>query len=321
MALAAFTPTIWAARFLSFLDRANVYAADTNRNYEGDIRSAGDTVKIPTFTKAITISNYDEDGATIAERLAEAEEVTGTSQDMSIDQQKAFHFLVEDVEELQTKPNLMDAAMSRAGVAVSQVSDTFLQGIYNNAFLSTYTQIPGANAAARTANINARKVTIPVATVVEGDNGAFGIALLKAMAVIKRKMSTANVPQDNRWLVVHPDTVEGIERWALDKGADGVYVPNDSQNVLHNGFAGNLLGFRLKVTSSVPSIQITAANDGWRLFAGQGSEVVTYGSQIAKIETYRPERNFADAVKGLYVYGARNVLPTRVWAIEHVKAA
>ena len=211
--------------------------------------------------------------------------------------------------------------MSLAWVAVSNVSDAFLQGVFDKSFDSAYTQIPGANANARTTNINARKVTIPVATTVEAASGAFGAKFLEALTVTKRKMSAENVPLNDRWLVMHPDTLEGIERWAIQKGADGVYIPSDSRNVLHNGFAGNLLGFRLKVTSSVPSIQISAANDGWRLFAGQGNEVVTYGSQIAKIETYRVERGFSDGVKGLYVYGGRNVLPTRLWAIEHVKAA
>ena len=320
MAISAFTPTIWAARFLSFLDQANVYSIDTNRNYEGEIQTAGDTVKIPTFTKAITIGTYNEEAA-IESRLDAPEEVTGETQDMVIDQQRYFNFAVDDVEETQTKPNLIDAAMGRAGVGVSNVLDSFLRGVYNQSFDKTYTEIPGANDAARLVNVNARKVTIPVATAIEADNGGFGVAFLKGLATLKRKMSAANIPVTGRWLAVHPDTIEGIERWALDKGSDGVYVPATSESVLANGFAGTLLGFRLKVTSATPSIQITAANDGWRLFAGQGNEAVTLGSQIAKVESYRPERSFSDAVKGLYVYGARNVLPTRLYAIEHKKAA
>ncbi|WP_428102588.1 hypothetical protein [Candidatus Rariloculus sp.] len=319
MALAAFTPTIWAARFLSFLDQANVYSIDTNRNYEGEIKAAGDTVKIPTFTKAITIGTYDEDAA-IGNRIDAPEEVAGNSQEMAIDQFRYFNFAVDDVEETQTKPNLMDAAMSRAGVGVSTTVDGYLEGIYDKAFDNTYTEIPGANNNARGTNISARTVTIPVATTVDATGGAFGIKLLEALTVLKRKMSAADVPLSGRWLTVHPDTIEGLERWALTKGSTAVYTPSTTESVLTNGYAGNLLGFRLKVTSSVPSIEITAANDGWRLFAGQGNEAVTYGSQIAKVETYRPERSFSDAVKGLYVYGARNVLPTRLYAIEHKKA-
>ena len=83
---------------MSFLDKENVYSADTNRNYEGEITGSGDTVRIPDFTKTITVSDYNEDG-TIGERLAQAEEVTGISQEMEIDQQKAFNLIVEDIEE------------------------------------------------------------------------------------------------------------------------------------------------------------------------------------------------------------------------------
>jgi hypothetical protein len=35
----------------------------------------------------------------------------------------------------------------------------------------------------------------------------------------------------------------------------------------------------------------------------------TYAEQINKVEAYRPEKRFADAVKGLHVYGAKVVRP------------
>ena len=46
-----FTPTVWAARLLTALDKSLVYgqANVCNRDYEGEIRAAGNTVKIASI--------------------------------------------------------------------------------------------------------------------------------------------------------------------------------------------------------------------------------------------------------------------------------
>ena len=43
----------------------------------------------------------------------------------------------------------------------------------------------------------------------------------------------------------------------------------------------------------------------------------TFAQQILKTEAYRPEKRFADAVKGLHVYGAK-VLRPQVVAVATV---
>lgn len=39
MSVANFIPTIWSARLLAHLDKAHVYAALVNRDYEGEIKT------------------------------------------------------------------------------------------------------------------------------------------------------------------------------------------------------------------------------------------------------------------------------------------
>ncbi len=38
-------------------------------------------------------------------------------------------------------------------------------------------------------------------------------------------------------------------------------------------------------------------------------QTISYAEQIVKVEAYRPEKRFSDAVKGLHVYGAKVVRP------------
>ena len=58
MTTAAFIPQIWAARFTSRLEEELVFGSRVNREYEGDIAGAGNTVKIPTPTTSITVRDY-----------------------------------------------------------------------------------------------------------------------------------------------------------------------------------------------------------------------------------------------------------------------
>ena len=90
MAVTSFIPEIWAARLLEHLDKAHVYAALMNRDYEGEIRNAGDTVHINTIGD-ITVDDYDGTAITY-------EALSTTSQDLKIDQAKYFAFGVDDVE-------------------------------------------------------------------------------------------------------------------------------------------------------------------------------------------------------------------------------
>ena len=159
-----------------------------------------------------------------------------------------------------------------------------------------------------------------MATEVKAADGAFGNKFLEAVSDLKNAMAKANLPDEDRWLIVHPDTILGLERWALNKNSTGVFVPATSEGTLRNGFAGTLLGFSMQVTTHTPSVQQTAANDSWRLFAGQGNEAVTFARQINTVESYRSHQAFADVVRGLTVYGAKLVHPDRVYMVEHKKA-
>lgn len=293
-----FVPEIWSARFTSRLDDALVWGSLTNTNYEGDIAAAGDKVKIPTPTTTVTVRDYVQDTNIMA-----AEITSGTSQDLDIDQQKYFHFYVDDIDRAQAQPNIMDDAMGRAARSMALTVDTGLQGIFNGAY----------DASRRAAAIGDAITT-----------AAFGTSFLKAVTKLKRMMTMADIPMEDRWLVVHPETVEGIENHFVTNDATGVFTPATDEQTLRNGFSGMLLGFRLLATRRTPdgtafgSGTPTAAH---RLLAGQGTEAVTLARQIVQNEAYRPEARFGEAVKGLMVYGYKLVHSGRLFSIEHRKAA
>ncbi|MGM8224806.1 P22 coat protein - protein 5 domain protein, partial (plasmid) [Clostridium perfringens] len=57
MSVKNFIPQIWSARLLANLDKNLVYANAVNRDYEGEIKKFGDTVKINQMGD-VTVKDY-----------------------------------------------------------------------------------------------------------------------------------------------------------------------------------------------------------------------------------------------------------------------
>lgn len=128
MAVKNFIPALWSARLLANLQKNHVYANVVNRDYEGEIKSMGDRVKINSIG-AVTIGDYT--GADIAG----AEELKGSTQELVIDKAKYFNFQVDDVDKAQSNPKLMDAGMTQAGFDLADAFDKEIAKSYLQAGL------------------------------------------------------------------------------------------------------------------------------------------------------------------------------------------
>lgn len=71
---------------------------------------------------------------------------------------------------------------------------------------------------------------------------------------------------------------------------------------------GAAAGFTVYKSNKVPN---TTSTTGARIIAGHPM-AVSYAEQIVKIEPYRPEKRFSDAVKGLHVYGGKVTRPSNL---------
>jgi hypothetical protein len=109
LSYANFVPKIWAKAIERELERKLVFAEDCNRQYEGDVKQMGDTVKILGVGKP-TISK--QKGGSII--LPDAENVEDTSVEMQINTVAYFNFLVDDIDKRQAVGGLMDALNTEA---------------------------------------------------------------------------------------------------------------------------------------------------------------------------------------------------------------
>lgn len=269
MAVTSFIPEIWSARLLHALDNAHVAANLVNRDYEGEISKAGDTVHINSIG-AITVSSY-----TANTDINAPETLATTDQTLLIDQSKYFNFQIDDVDKAQAAGDLMDQAMSRAAYALNNVSDAFLlQTIATGAGTTIGTQ--SAPIALTAANVYSEIVAMRTAL----DTGN---ASLESRAIIVPPAVYALLLQDERFVKSSQPTAD---------------------NVLLHGNVGEVAGFKVYESNNV-----YLPTTGVYQIAALTPEACTYAEQIVSTEAYRMEKRFADAVKGLHVYGAKVVLP------------
>src|SRR5690606_23188746 len=120
MALDNFIPEIWSTQLLSNLHNDLVFGRVVNRDYEGEIAAAGDTVRIHSVGP-VSVSTYTKNTDHSGPEALDDSEVV-----LNITESKMFNFQVDDVDRVQQSPKMMSAAMREAAFALANVADTFL---------------------------------------------------------------------------------------------------------------------------------------------------------------------------------------------------
>ena len=270
-----FIPTVWAARLLVALERALVYgqAGVVNRDYEGDIKESGNSVKIASVGDP-TIGDYTKN-----EDIADPEILTDSDQTLLIDQSKYFNFYVDSIDKAQQNIKVMDEAMRRSAWKLRDKADTYIAGLMS--------------AAVTNGNTIGSNTTPKVPTKADAYEYLVDLSVL---------LDEADVPTEGRFCVI-PSWFHGLmlkdDRF-VKSGTD----KGDMTRV--NGEVGEAAGFKLLKSNNVPT---AAAGAKYQILAGHDI-ATSYAEQIVDIVAYKPEKRFGDAMKGLHVYGSKVVRPT-----------
>ena len=273
MAVTTFIPELWSARLLYALEKSHVATNLVNRNYEGVIANQGDTVHINSIG-AITVKDYTRNS-----NIADPEILTTADQTLDIDQAKYFNFQVDDVDKAQISGDIIDTAMGRSAYALADVSDAFLLKTIANGVAS--------------ANKIGAKATL---TALTASNVYENIVKMRTL------LDKSNVPTTGRTIVVPPEVYALLlldDRFAKSGSDSG-------QNALLNGMVGRVAGFDVFMSNNCMSgADGGSGSTPYFVITAQVAAATTYAEQIIKTEAYRMEKRFADAVKGLHVYGAK----------------
>jgi hypothetical protein len=267
MALSNFIPEIWSKKLLKIFNKTVVMANLVNRDFEGDIQSAGDVVHVRTFGD-VTVNDYSRDMTISFQSL------TDPMVDLTIDQQKYFAFKVDDLDKAQANIDILEGYAGRAAIAIRDVVDSRLMGHY--------------------ADVDAGNVIgtdLAPITLTSGN-------IYSYITQLGEKLDNANVSSEGRNLVITPKF-----KTMLLQSIEFTRATSLGDNVIQNGYIGNVAGFGVHVTTNNPAVGSVV-----NLMAFT-PDYLSFASQVSKVETVRPYNMFADAVKGLYLYGSKVMLP------------
>lgn len=118
-ALAAFTPIKFSLKLIEVLYNETIYNLIANTKYEGEIKNAGDRVRVRTAAR-ISLSAYTK-GMTLV-----AQDLNPTDEDLIIDQQKYFKFVVDDIDKIQNDIDAISEYAQNAKMDMAEVLDADL---------------------------------------------------------------------------------------------------------------------------------------------------------------------------------------------------
>ena len=202
------------------------------------------------------------------------------AQYMDIDQFRYFDFEVDDVEKAQSQKGLIEALSKEATLGLSEEADAYVASLVVK----------------DKANLNSAAST-DISTVTDG-----GISLIEGGFA---KLYGNNCkPSDTFHLEITPE-------WYTILRPEIITLDTNNSELIKKGYVG-------KYANALISIEnmLGTWNDGTRdtkLAMLRTNKAIAFAGQIDKVEAYRPQDAFSDAIKGLYVFGSKIVRPEQIY--------
>lgn len=205
--------------------------------------------------------------------IDDPETATDAAQWLDITEENYFNVQVDDVDDTQSDEAILPELRRKAGVGFADTQDTF---IFNK-----HTEIAAAQ------------------TVTQGALTSANV--FSELVKIQRAMQRNKVPAGTKLILeISPEVAAKL---ILAK----IVKDQNNSDTIKNGKIGEFFGMDIYVSTNVV---VTGSGETVRskCFA-RTKDAVTFAEQFTKLETYRPEKRFANAVKGIQVYGAKIVRP------------
>lgn len=205
---------------------------------------------------------------------------TDNSQFLDIDQFKYFDFEVDDVEKAQAKPGLIENLSKEATLGLSEEADKYVASL--------------------TATNKNDLASAPSTDISEEADG--GIALIE---------TGFKTLYENNCKITDTYHLELTPEWYTHLRPSIIELDTNNSELIKKGYVG-------KYGNALISIENLLAtwNDGSRdckLAMLRTNKAIAFAGQIDKVEAYRPQDAFSDAIKGLYVFGAKIVRPEQIY--------
>ncbi len=207
--------------------------------------------------------------------------IDDASVNVRLTEQKYFAKKIDRADKVKTDVDYETALLEEAGRSIAVDTDKFIyKSIYNGLRKSSSNIIDASDATSK--NI-------------------FDY-ILNAQTLL----NMADAPTDKRVLEVSPLMFEKIQKML-------VTTDTNNSDILRKGFCGKLLDFDVYMTNNI-------YNDGeYDYCIARTSTAYAFALTLKEIERVKPSHLFADAMKGLVVYGGEIIRPKEIALIKFSK--
>lgn len=313
----AFIPTLWSGKLLAKFYQNTILSEVTNTDYEGELKSQGDTVRI-RLAPSISIQDYT------AGQALNYEVPEPIFQDMQVNKGKYFGVQVNDVLAYQADMELMNMFTEDAA---KQLKISIENEVFFNSFVTEGPAAAneGATAGAISASYDLGTDTAPI-------DQSTAENVLNAILRMASVLDEQNVPEDGRFLIISP-----YDRHLLmQSNIAQAYFSGDNASTIRTGKIGMLDRFSVYVSNLLPKGEagkalvsgLDATSGGATLTDAKARRTMIAGTRQAtsfamtvdKTEPLRNQTDFGDIVRGLAVYG-RKVVKAEALVIAQVGSA
>ncbi len=238
----------------------------------------GDIAGIGSEVKIVGIGDVNIQSYTPNATIGDPDILSDSVRSMSIDHARYFNFMIDDVNRVQASPKLMGAALKNAARGLANVADREVLALHADA---------------------ANSIDVTAAT---EEN------LLNPFIEARNILYKNNVTDSSEVVFeVSPDVAARLFK-------DKMELVTNNNEMLENGCLGSIMGCKVYVSGNI-AVDEEGGKTYHRCIA-RTKRAIAFAQQLQKIEAYRPEGFFADAVKGLYLYGMKVVYPTEMVRIN-----
>lgn len=272
MAFNNFIPSVWAESINRELERACVFLEDCNRQYEGLVAGKGDSVHVLGVGKP-TIKSLERENA--SGEIDAAEEIEDTSVILNINQIRYFNYKVGDIDKAQSVGGLMDTLSQETSEGLANEIDKFIANMATSEDVSTLTD---------------------TAQLVNKEN----ILSILDDAIEKLQENDVNMASGVT-ITVSPRFYKLFKQAYIGKNTDNAAA-------LENGRVAMYGNVTIKLSNNVAKTE-DGATDNIMI---RTKRAIAFVNPLTHTEAYRPEKSFADAVKGYALFDGKVVRPKEI---------
>ena len=267
MSVSSFIPEVWTQSMLHALDAKYIGVANCNRQYEGEIKEKGNIVHICGLTP-VTVSDYTKNTD-----ISAPETLSDFVRELSINQAKYFNFQLDDLDRVQSRPEMMNTAVRTAAATLAAAADTYVYSLVKNAGKALACTPTGSS------------------------------DLINLIIDARTHLFTQNVTDPND---ISVEVSPAVAAQLLKEKAS---LCTDNTDCLERGYIGSIAGCKIYVSNQIAVVDDATAKTRTYRCVARTHRAVAFAEQLSEVEAYRPESRFADAVKGLHLYGAKVIYP------------